>query len=105
MRCYLCEKPIRHPSDATKNSKVCGNCRTTIYHLNFGNFRQVIIMTKVKLQIQDLERVLYWFHLAFKKEKPSSEDGESLKKVIRFAECNIDLVQEEYKDGPTDLYE
>ena len=37
--------------------------------------------------------------------KKQAEDGESLKKIIRFAECNIDLVQEEYKDGPTDLYE
>ena len=52
-------------------------------------------MSKVKLKIQDLERVLYWFHLAFKKKKPSNEDGETLKKVFRFAECNIDLVQED----------
>ena len=36
-------------------------------------------MSKVKLEIQDLERVLYWFHLAYKKKKPSNEDGESLK--------------------------
>ena len=31
-------------------------------------------MSKVKLEIQDLERVLYWFHLAYKKKKPSNEN-------------------------------
>ena len=52
-------------------------------------------MSKMKLNMQDHERILYWFHLAFKKKKPANEDGETLKKVFRFAECNIDLVQED----------
>ena len=52
-------------------------------------------MSKVKLEIQDLERVLYWFHMAYKKKKPSNEDGESLKKILRFAKCNVDLIQED----------
>jgi len=52
-------------------------------------------MSKMKLNMQDHERILYWFHLAFKKKKPSNEDGETLKKVFRFAECNVDLVQED----------
>jgi len=57
-------------------------------------------MSKVKLKIQDLERVLYWFHLAFKKKKPSNEDGETLKMILLFAEYKIDLVQEEIGDEP-----
>ena len=57
-------------------------------------------MSKVKLKIQDLERVLYWFHLAFKKKKPSNEDGETLKMILLFAEYKIDLVQEEIDDEP-----
>ena len=52
-------------------------------------------MSKYKLNAQDQERILYWFHMAFKKKKPSNEDGETLKKVFRFAECNVDLVQED----------
>ena len=58
-------------------------------------------MSKVKLDGQDLERVLYWFHLAFKNQKPSLGDDESL---LRFAECDIDLVQEEY-DDPDEWYQ
>ena len=61
-------------------------------------------MSKVKLDGEDLERVLYWFHLAFKNQKPSNVDGESLKKILRFAECNIDLVQE-YNGDPDVWYE
>ena len=56
-------------------------------------------MAQQKLKIQDLERVLYWFHLAFKNQKPSNVDGESLKKILRFAECNIDLVQDDADDN------
>jgi len=52
-------------------------------------------MSKVKLKIRDLERVLYWFHLAHKNKKPSNEDGESLKKILRFTKCNVDLIQED----------
>ena len=63
----------------------------------------MIRMSKVKLDGQDLERVLYWFHLAFKNQKPSNGDGESLKKILRFAECDIDLIQEEY-DDPDDWH-
>ena len=61
-------------------------------------------MAQQKLKIQDLERVLYWFHLAFKNQKPLNVDGESLKKILRFAECNIDLVQE-YNGDPDVWYE
>ena len=57
-------------------------------------------MSKVKLKIQDLERVLYWFHLAFKKKKPSNKDGETLKMILLFAEYKIDLVQENIGDEP-----
>ena len=57
-------------------------------------------MSKVKLKIQDLERVLYWFHLAFKKKKPSNKDGETLKMILLFAEYKIDLVQEDIDDEP-----
>ena len=35
MRCMLCEKTIRHPADASKDTRVCGDCRTVIFHLNF----------------------------------------------------------------------
>ena len=52
-------------------------------------------MSKMKLNTQDFERIMYWNHLAFKKKKPSNEDGETLKKILLFAECNIDLVQED----------
>ena len=55
-------------------------------------------MSKMKLNIQDHERILYWFHLAFKKKEPSNEDGETLKKVIVFAKANVDLVEETYDD-------
>ena len=65
--------------------------------------QNVIIMSKQKLKVQDLKRVLYWFHLAFKEKEPSNEDGESLKMILSFAECNIDLVQEEY-DDPDEWY-
>ena len=57
-------------------------------------------MSKQKLKVQDLKRILYWFHLAFKKQKPSNEDGETLKMILRFAECDIDLVQEDIGDEP-----
>ena len=60
-------------------------------------------MSKQKLKVQDLKRVLYWFHLAFKEKEPSNKDGESLKMILSFAECNIDLVQEEY-DDPDEWY-
>ena len=51
----------------------------------------MIRMSKVKLDGQDLERVLYWFHLAFKNQKPSLEDDESLLRLMQ-------TVQEEYAD-------
>ena len=54
----------------------------------------MIRMSKVKLDGEDLERVLYWFHLAFKEKVPSNEDGESLKMILSFAQCDIDLVQD-----------
>ena len=38
MRCKFCEKPVRHPADASKITQVCGDCRITISHLNFENF-------------------------------------------------------------------
>jgi len=56
------------------------------------------MMSKYKLNAQDLERILFWFHLAFKKKKPSNEDGETLKKVMVFAKANVDLVEETYDD-------
>ena len=56
--------------------------------------QNVIIMSKQKLKVQDLKRVLYWFHLAFKEKSPSKEDGESLKMILSFAQCDIDLVQD-----------
>ena len=52
-------------------------------------------MSKMKLNTQDFERIMYWNHLAFKKKKPSNEDGETLKKILLCAECNIELVQEQ----------
>ena len=55
-------------------------------------------MSKLKLNTQDHERIMYWFHLAFKKKKPSNEDGETLKKVMVFAKANVDLVEETYDD-------
>ena len=56
--------------------------------------QNVIIMSKQKLKVQDLKRVLYWFHLAFKEKVPSNEDGESLKMILSFAQCEIDLIQD-----------
>ena len=56
-------------------------------------------MSKMNLNIQDHERILYWFHLAFKNKEPSNRDGETLKKIFRFAECNIDLVQDDADDN------
>ena len=56
--------------------------------------QNVIIMSKQKLKVQDLKRVLYWFHLAFKEKSPSKEDGESLKMILSFAQCEIDLIQD-----------
>ena len=58
----------------------------------------MIRMSKVKLDGEDLERVLYWFHLAFKKKKPSNEDGETLKKILCFANAYVNLVEETYDD-------
>ena len=51
-------------------------------------------MSKQKLKVQDLKRALYWFHLAFKEKEPSKEDGETLKMILSFAQCDIDLVQD-----------
>ena len=55
-------------------------------------------MSKMKLDKQDNMRILYWFHLAFKKKKPSEKDGKTMKKIMLFAECNVDLVQEDADD-------
>ena len=52
-------------------------------------------MSKQKLKVQDLKRALYWFHLAFKEKEPSNEDGKTLKMILRLAECDRDLVQEQ----------
>ena len=41
---------------------------------------------------------MYWFHMAFKKKKPSNEDGETLKKVMVFAKADVNLVEETYDD-------
>jgi hypothetical protein len=41
---------------------------------------------------------MYWFHLAFKKKKPSNEDGETLKKILCFANAYVNLVEETYDD-------
>ena len=49
---------------------------------------------KTEIESTDLKRVLYWFHLAFKEKSPSKEDGESLKMILSFAQCDIDLVQD-----------
>ena len=38
------------------------------------------------------------FDIAYKKKKPSNEDGETLKKVMVFAKANVDLVEETYDD-------
>ena len=51
-------------------------------------------MTKFHLNVQDQQRLLYWFHMAFKEKVPSNEDGESLKMILSFAQCDIDLVQD-----------
>ena len=51
-------------------------------------------MSKMKLNIQDHERILYWFHLAFKNKEPSNEDGETLKKVLLFAHASVNLVED-----------
>ena len=56
--------------------------------------QNVIIMSKQKLKVRDLKRVLYWFHLAFKEKSPSKEDGESLKMILSFAQSERDLVQD-----------
>ena len=56
--------------------------------------QNVIIMTKFHLNVQDQQRLLYWFHMAFKEKSPSKEDGESLKMILSFAQCDIDLVQD-----------
>ena len=58
----------------------------------------MIIMSKLKLNTQDHERIMYWFHMAFKKKKPSNEDGETLKKVMVFAKADVNLVEETYDD-------
>ena len=56
--------------------------------------QNVIIMTKFHLNVQDQQRLLYWFHMAFKEKSPSKEDGESLKMILSFAQCDIDLGQD-----------
>ena len=56
--------------------------------------QNVIIMSKQKLKVQDLKRVLYWFHLAFKEKSPSKEDGETLKKLLTFAHASVNLVED-----------
>ena len=55
-------------------------------------------MSKLKLDTQDHERIMYWFHMAFKKKKPSNEDGETLKKIMVFANAYVNLVEETYDD-------
>ncbi len=32
--------------------------------------------------------------MAFKEKSPSKEDGESLKMILSFAQCEIDLIQD-----------
>ena len=56
--------------------------------------QNVIIMSKQKLKVQDLKRVLYWFHLAFKEKSPSKEDGETLKKLLTFAHASVNRVED-----------
>ena len=56
--------------------------------------QNVIIMTKFHLDVQDQQRMLYWFHLAFKGKTPSNEDAETLKKVLTFAHASVNLVQD-----------
>ena len=52
----------------------------------------MIIMTKFHLNRQDQQRMLYWYHLAFKEKEPSNEDGETLKKILTFAHASANLV-------------
>ena len=54
----------------------------------------MIIMTKFHLNVEDQQRILYWFHLAFKGKTPSKEDGETLKKVLTFANASVNLVED-----------
>ena len=51
-------------------------------------------MTKFHLNGQDQQRLLYWFHMAFKEKKPSKEDGETLKKILTFAHASVNLVED-----------
>ena len=56
--------------------------------------QNVIIMTKFHLNRQDQQRMLYWYHLAFKEKEPSNEDGETLKKILTFAHASVNLVED-----------
>ena len=56
--------------------------------------QNVIIMTKFHLNVQDQQRLLYWFHMAFKEKSPSKEDGETLKKLLTFAHASVNLVED-----------
>ena len=38
--------------------------------------------------------MLYWFHMAFKGNTPSKEDGETLKKLLTFANASVNLVED-----------
>ena len=51
-------------------------------------------MTKFHLNRQDQQRMLYWYHLAFKEKEPSNEDGETLKKILTFAHSSVNLVED-----------
>ena len=54
----------------------------------------MIVMTKFHLNVQDQQRLLYWFHMAFKEKSPSKEDGETLKKLLTFAHASVNLVED-----------
>ena len=62
--------------------------------LIFCVIQNVIIMPKSHLNVQDQQRLLYWFHMAFKEKSPSKEDGETLKKILTFAHASVNLVED-----------
>ena len=62
--------------------------------LIFCVIQNVIIMPKFHLNVQDQQRLLYWFHMAFKEKSPSKEDGETLKKILTFAHASVNLVED-----------